>query len=62
MPEPLPEPFTPLVYCVAGELLACHLAEVRKTGFFQPTGGASGAGDRLRESRIVRRFDDLPAG
>ena len=62
VPEPPPEPFTPLVYCLAGELLACHLAEVRKTGFFQPTGGASGAGDRLRESRIVRRIDDIPAG
>ena len=61
VPEPVPEPFTPLVYCLAGELLACHLAEVRNSSFFQPTGGASGAGDRLRESRIVRRLDELPA-
>ena len=60
VPEAVPEPFTPLVYCLAGELLACHLAEVRKTGFFQPTGGASGAGDRLRESHILRRLDELP--
>ena len=60
VPEPVPEPFTPLVYCLAGELLACHLAEVRHSSFFQPTGGASGAGDRLRESRILRRLDELP--
>ena len=60
IPVAVPEPLTPLVYCLAGELLACHLAEVRNTGFFQPTGGASGAGDRLRESRIRRRLDDLP--
>ena len=60
VPEAVPEPYTPLVYCLAGELLACHLAEVRKSGFFQFTGGASGAGDRLRESRILRRLQDLP--
>ena len=60
VPEPMPELFTPLVYCLAGELLAYHLAEVRQSRFFQPTGGASGAGDRLRESRILRRFDGLP--
>ena len=61
VPEPLPEPFTPLVYCLAGELLAYHLAEVRKSDFFQPTGGASGAGDRLRESRILRQLGDPPS-
>ena len=61
VPQPVPEPFTPLVYCLAGELLACHLAEARNSGFFQPTGGASGAGDRLRESRILRRLDELPS-
>lgn len=61
VPEPMPELFTPLVYCLAGELLAYHLAEVRQSRFFQPTGGASGAGDRLRESHILRRFDELPA-
>ena len=61
VPEPLPEPFTPLVYCLAGELLAYHLAEVRESDFFQPTGGASGAGDRLRESRILRQLGDLPS-
>ena len=60
VPVAVPEPLTPLAYCLAGELLACHLAEIRNTGFFQPTGGASGAGDRLRESRIRRRIDDLP--
>ena len=60
VPEPMPELLTPLVYCLAGELLAYHLAEVRQSRFFQPTGGVSGAGDRLRESRILRRFDDLP--
>ena len=61
VPEPVPEAYTPLVYCLAGELLAYHLAEARKSSFFQPTGGASGAGDRLRESRILRRLSDLPA-
>ncbi len=60
VPESAPELFTPLVYCLAGELLAYHLAEVRQSRFFQPTGGASGAGDRLRESRVLRRLDELP--
>ena len=61
VPEPVPELFTPLVYCLAGELLAYHLAEVRQSRFFQPTGGVSGAGDRLRESRILRRLEALPS-
>ena len=61
VPEPIPELFTPLVYCLAGELLACHLAEIRQSRFFQPTGGVSGAGDRLRENRILRRLDELPS-
>jgi glucosamine--fructose-6-phosphate aminotransferase (isomerizing) len=61
VPNPVPELFTPLVYCLAGELLAYHLAEVRCSRFFQPTGGVSGAGDRLRESRILRRLDKLPS-
>lgn len=61
IPKPVPELFTPLVYCLAGELLACHLAEVRQSRFFQPTGGVSGAGDRLRESRILRRLEELPS-
>ena len=60
VPQPVPEPFAPLVYCLAGELLAYHLAEVRQSQFFQPTGGVSGAGDRLRESRVLRRLDELP--
>ena len=60
VPQPVPEPFAPLIYCLAGELLAYHLAEVRQTEFFHPTGGASGAGDRLRESRVLRRLDELP--
>ena len=61
VPESIPELFTPLVYCLAGELLAYHLAEVRQSRFFQPTGGVSGAGDRLRESRVLRHLDELPA-
>ena len=61
VPEEVPELFTPLVYCLAGELLAYHLAEIRQSRFFQPTGGASGAGDRLRESRVLRRLDELPS-
>ena len=61
VPEPVPELFAPLVYCLAGELLAYHLAEARQSQFFQPTGGVSGAGDRLRESRVLRRLDELPS-
>ena len=61
VPESVPELLTPLVYCLAGELLAYHLAEVRQSSFFQPTGGVSGAGDRLRESRILRRLEALPS-
>ena len=59
VPRPVPELFAPLVYCLAGELLAYHLAEARQSRFFQPTGGVSGAGDRLRESRVLRRLDEL---
>ena len=61
VPQPVPEPFAPLVYCLAGEFLAYRLAEIRQSRFFQPTGGASGAGDRLRESRVLRRLDELPS-
>ena len=61
VPEAVPELFTPLVYCLPGELLAYHLAEIRQSRFFQPTGGVSGAGDRLRENRILRRLDELPS-
>lgn len=61
VPQPVPELFAPLVYCLAGELLAYHLAEARQSRFFQPTGGVSGAGDRLRESRVLRRLDELPS-
>lgn len=61
VPEPVLELFTPLVYCLAGELLAYHLAEVRQSRFFCPTGGVSGAGDRLRESRILRHLEELPS-
>ena len=57
--HPVPELFAPLVYCLAGELLAYHLAEARQSRFFQPTGGVSGAGDRLRESHVLRRLDEL---
>ena len=61
VPQAVPELFTPLVYCLPGELLAYHLAEIRQSRFFQPTGGVSGAGDRLRENRILRRLDELPS-
>lgn len=61
VPQPVPELFAPLVYCLPGELLAYHLAEIRQSRFFQPTGGVSGAGDRLRESRVLRRLDELPS-
>jgi len=59
VPQPVPEEFSPLVYCLAGELLAYYLAEVRGAEFFQPTRSFRSSGDRLRESHTLRHPDEL---
>jgi len=60
VPEAVEEMFSPLVYCLAGELLAYHLAEIKDAHFFcaDRTGAGSGR-DRLRESHTLRRLDEL---
>jgi glutamine---fructose-6-phosphate transaminase (isomerizing) len=59
VPQTVPEVFSPLVYCLAGELLAYYLAEVRGAEFFQATRSFRSAGDRLRESHTLRHPDEL---
>jgi glucosamine--fructose-6-phosphate aminotransferase (isomerizing) len=61
VPQPVPEEFSPLVYCLAGELLAYYLAEVRGAEFFQATRSFRSSRDRLRESHTLRHPDDLGA-
>lgn len=53
------ELFSPLVYCLAGELLAYYLAEYRDADFFQPSRGFGSSGDRLRNSYMVRTLEEL---
>ncbi len=54
--------FSPLVDCIAGELLAYYLAEVWDTAFFSATRhGVSAGGDRLRGSNILRQLEALEA-
>jgi len=59
VPRPVPEEFSPLVYCLAGELLAYYLAEVRGAEFFQATRSFRGSGERLRDSHTLRHPDEL---
>jgi glucosamine--fructose-6-phosphate aminotransferase (isomerizing) len=61
VPQPVDEVFSPLVYCLAGELLAYYLAECHNALFFcgDRHGVSSSARDRLRESHTVRRLDEL---
>jgi glucosamine--fructose-6-phosphate aminotransferase (isomerizing) len=59
VPQAVPEVFSPLVYCLAGELLAYYLAEVRGAEFFQATRSFQSGGDRLRESHMLRHPDEL---
>jgi glucosamine--fructose-6-phosphate aminotransferase (isomerizing) len=60
VPRQVDEAFSPLVYCLAGELLAYYLAEMRDTPFFcADRQGFSSGRDRLRNSRTLRRVDDL---
>jgi glucosamine 6-phosphate synthetase-like amidotransferase/phosphosugar isomerase protein len=52
----------PLVYCLAGELLAYYMAAIRDTPFFcTDRQGFSSGRDRLRDSHTLRRVDDLRA-
>jgi glucosamine--fructose-6-phosphate aminotransferase (isomerizing) len=59
VPQPVPEVFSALVYCLAGELLAYYLAEVQEAEFFQATRSFRSSGDRLRESHTLRYPDEL---
>ena len=59
VPQAVPEVFSPLVYCLAGELLAYYLAEMQGTEFFQATRSFRSSGDRLRESHTLRHPDEL---
>jgi glucosamine--fructose-6-phosphate aminotransferase (isomerizing) len=60
VPRQVDETFSPLVYCLAGELLAYYLAEMRDTPFFcADRQGFSSGRDRLRDSHTLRRVDDL---
>ncbi len=62
VPQAVPEVFSPLVDCIAGELLAYYLAEVWDAESFTATRrGVSAGGDRLRGSRILRDIDELHA-
>lgn len=54
VPQDVPEIFSPLVYCLAGELLAYYLAEARGAEFFQSTQSFRSSRDRLRESHTLR--------
>ena len=59
VPQAVPEVFSPLVYCLAGELLAYYLAEVRGAEFFQAARSFRSSGDRLRDSHTLRHPDEL---
>lgn len=62
VPQAVPEIFSPLVDCIAGELLAYYLAEVWNTAFFSATRrGVSAGGDRLRGSNVLRQLEALDA-
>ncbi len=67
VPQAVPEVFSPLVYCLAGELLAYYLAEVQGAEFFQATRTFRGSEDRLRGSHTFAhpeafaRLDDATA-
>lgn len=62
VPQAVPEVFSPLVDCIAAELLAYYLAENWETAFFTATRrGVSAGGDRLRGSQILRQLEALDA-
>ncbi|MGE3538501.1 MAG: SIS domain-containing protein [Candidatus Tectimicrobiota bacterium] len=57
--QAVPEVFSPLVYCLAGELLAYYLAEVWGTDFFQASREFQGSSHRLRDSHTFRHPSEL---
>jgi glucosamine--fructose-6-phosphate aminotransferase (isomerizing) len=60
VPQPVAEVFSPLVYCLAGELLAYYLAESRHARFFCADRPSFHSGrDRLRESHTLRHLGEL---
>lgn len=60
VPQPVREELSPLVYCLAGELLAYYLAENLATPFFCADRPRFSSGrDRLRESHTLRYLDEL---
>lgn len=60
VPQPVEEVFSPLVYCLPGELLAYYLAEIQDAPFFcADRPGFSSGRDRLRESHTLRHLDEL---
>jgi glucosamine--fructose-6-phosphate aminotransferase (isomerizing) len=60
VPHPVPEELSPLVYCLAGELLAYYLAENLQTQFFCADRPRFSSGrDRLRESHTLRHLEEL---
>jgi glucosamine--fructose-6-phosphate aminotransferase (isomerizing) len=62
VPQAVPEIFSPLVYCVAGEFLAYYLSEAKNTTFFQATGdGVPDPGQRLRGSQVLRHLPTVHA-
>ena len=54
VPQTVPEMFSPLVYCLAGEFLAYYLAEARNAEFFQSSRPYGTSGARLRDSYRVQ--------
>ncbi len=62
VPCAVPEVFSPLVYCLSGELLAYHLAEAKDSSFFCATRrGVSSGGERLRGSHTLHHLEALEA-
>jgi glucosamine--fructose-6-phosphate aminotransferase (isomerizing) len=59
VPQAVPELFSPMVYCLAGELIAHYLAAVRGATFFQSSRDFGSSGDRLRNSYALRHPDEL---
>lgn len=60
VPQAVEEVFSPLVYCLAGELLAYHLAEAKNAHFFCADRSVPSSGrDRLRASHTLRRLSEL---
>ena len=62
IPKAVDEVFSPMVYRLAGELLAYHLAEHKEAHFFCADRSVPSSGrDRLRGSQTLSSLDDLRA-